>query len=57
MQIILNSIAIILRVMSNSLSNVFQKKLAGKNENPINVNFINYLILSIISIPLLFLID
>ena len=57
MQILLNSIAIILRVMSNSLSNVLQKKLAGENENPINVNFINYLILSIISIPLLFLID
>ena len=57
MQILLNSIAIILRVMSNSLSNVLQKKLAGENENPINVNFINYLILSIISIPLLFFID
>ncbi len=57
MQILLNSIAVILRVMSNSLSNVLQKKLAGENENPINVNFINYLILSIISIPLLFFID
>lgn len=57
MQILLNSIAILLRVFSNSFSNVFQKKLAGENENPINVNFINYFILSIFSIPLLFLID
>lgn len=53
MQILLNSFAILLRIMSNSLSNVFQKKLAGENENPVNVNFINYLILSIISIPLI----
>ena len=53
MQILLNSLAILLRIMSNSLSNVFQKKLAGENENPVNVNFINYLILSIISIPLI----
>ncbi len=57
MQIILNTIAIFLRVFSNSLSNVLQKKLAGENENPINVNFINYFILSVFSIPLLLLVD
>lgn len=55
MQIFYNFIAIFIRVAANSLSNVFQKKLAFEGENPINVNFINYLLLSLFSIPLLFL--
>ena len=57
MQILLSSFAIILRVVTNSLSNVFQKKLAMNGENPIYVNFINYLLLSVISLPILFFID
>lgn len=39
------------------MSNVFQKKLSLEGENPVVVNFINYLILSIFSIPLIFLAD
>ena len=37
------------------MSNVFQKKLSLEGENPVAVNFINYLIPSIFSIPLIFL--
>lgn len=57
MQNILNILAIILRVSTNSLCNVFQKKLAMESEDSVSVNFITYLILSIASIPLLFFID
>lgn len=57
MQIFYNFIAIFFRIAANSLSNVFQKKLAFEGENPINVNFINYLLLSLFSIPLLFFVD
>ena len=53
MQIFYNFIAILLRVVSNSMSNVFQKKLAADGETPVIVNFINYLLLSIFSIPLM----
>lgn len=55
MQVIFNTIFVIVRIFSNSFSNVFQKKLACDGENPINVNFINYLFLSLFSVPLLFL--
>lgn len=57
MQIFYNFIAIFIRVAANSLSNVFQKKLAFEGENPVIVNFINYLLLSLFSIPLLFFVD
>lgn len=55
MQILYNFLAIIIRIITNSMSNVFQKKLSLEDENPVVVNFINYLILSIFSIPLIFL--
>lgn len=57
MQILYNFLAIIIRILTNSMSNVFQKKLSLEGENPVVVNFINYLILSIFSIPLIFLAD
>ncbi len=57
MQVFYNFIAIFIRVAANSLSNVFQKKLAFEGENPVIVNFINYLLLSLFSIPLLFFVD
>ena len=57
MQIFYNFIAIFIRVAANSLSNVFQKKLAFEGENPVIVNFINYLLLSLLSVPLLFFVD
>lgn len=57
MQVFYNFLAIFIRVSANSLSNVFQKKLAFEGENPVIVNFINYLLLSLFSIPLLFFVD
>lgn len=57
MQILFNIIAVIFRIFSNSLSNVFQKKLAGNSEHPANINCINYILMSLISIPLLFMIN
>ena len=55
MQLFINTIFIILRIFSNSFSNVFQKELTNCGENPVVVNFINYILLSIISFPLVFL--
>ena len=55
MQILYNFLAIIIRIITNSMSNVFQKKLSLEGENPVVVNFINYFILCIFSIPLIFL--
>ena len=55
MQILFNLIAIIIRIITNSMSNVFQKKLSLEGENPIIINFINYLTLSIFSLPLIFI--
>ena len=55
MQIRYNFLAIIIRILTNSMSNVFQKKLSLEDENPVVVNFINYFILCIFSIPLIFL--
>ena len=44
---ILTYLAITLRVLSNPFSNVFQKKLTGEGHNPLVVNFISYLLLSV----------
>lgn len=55
MQTLFSTIFVIVRIFSNSFANVFQKKLACSGINPINVNCINYLLLSIISLPLLVL--
>lgn len=57
MQMILNLIAVFFRILTNSLSNVFQKKLACEGENSVCVNFINYFLLCLFCIPLLFFIN
>lgn len=57
MQIVINIIAVFLRIISNSFSNVFQKKLACEGEKPVCVNYINYLILCIFCIPFLLFIN
>lgn len=54
MQIVITSFAIFLRILSNSLSNVFQKKLTLLRQKPSLTNFVNYFILSCISIIFLF---
>ncbi|HKG68494.1 MAG TPA: EamA family transporter [Segetibacter sp.] len=46
------SIAVLLRVISNPLGNVFQKQLTGKGHHPLLVSFVTYLFLSVICIGL-----
>lgn len=53
MQNLTITIAVILRIFSNSFSNVFQKKLTAQNESPYSINFITYLILTIFCLPLI----
>ena len=48
---------ILLRIITNSMSNVFQKKLANNGEHPARVNFINYLLMSIFSLPILLFLE
>ncbi|MBR5555222.1 EamA family transporter [bacterium] len=54
MQVIFTSLAIIIRILTNSLTSVFQKKLTLKKEEPSFVNFGIYFILAIASIISLF---
>jgi drug/metabolite transporter (DMT)-like permease len=51
---LLTSIAVLLRVLSNPVANVFQKSLTVKGHHPLVVNFLTYLGLAILCIPLLF---
>ena len=57
MQILLNIIAILFRIFSNSFSNGFQKKLTKSGEAATCINCINYILMSLISIPLLLLVN
>lgn len=57
MQILLNIIAILFRIFSNSFSNVFQKKLTKSGEAATCINCINNILMSLISIPLLLLVN
>lgn len=42
--------AVLLRIISNPLANVLQKKLTAGNQTPLQVNFISYLLLALICI-------
>lgn len=53
MKLLLLTSAILLRIFSNSFSNVFQKKLTLNKQSPYSVNFITYVILSIFCLPLI----
>ena len=44
---ILTSVAIILRVLSNPLGNVFQKQLTNRYNYPLLINFLTFLLLSV----------
>ncbi len=44
---VLLSIAVLVRIFSNPLGNVFQKQLTGKGNHPLLVNFLTYLLLSV----------
>lgn len=54
---ILTYLAITLRVLSNPFSNVFQKKLTGEGHNPLVVNFISYLLLSVACLAVAWRVD
>ncbi|PRY05031.1 putative membrane protein [Pontibacter ummariensis] len=45
---VLTFIAVFLRVLSNPLGNVFQKQLTAKGHYPLLVNFLTYLLLSLV---------
>ena len=47
---ILTSVAIILRVLSNPLGNVFQKQLTNRYNPPLLINFLTFLLLSVFCI-------
>ena len=47
---ILTSVAIILRVLSNPLGNVFQKQLTNRYNYPLLINFLTFLLLSVFCI-------
>jgi drug/metabolite transporter (DMT)-like permease len=49
--IFLTSIAVLLRILSNPVANVFQKSLSVKGHHPLIINFNTYLGLSILCIP------
>ena len=46
----LTTFAVLLRILSNPLGNVFQKQLTSKGNHPLLVNFLTYLLLSFICI-------
>jgi drug/metabolite transporter (DMT)-like permease len=50
--IVLTTIAVILRILSNPLGNVFQKQLTSKGIHPLIVSFFTYLGLSLLCIPI-----
>lgn len=45
---VLTSLAVALRIFSNPLGNVFQKTLIQKNNHPLVINFLTFLLLSIL---------
>jgi len=47
MEGLLTACAVVLRILSNPLSNAFQKQLTAKKNHPLVVNFLSYLILSL----------
>jgi len=47
---ILVIMAVVLRIISNPLGNVFQKQLTAKGQHPMVINFLTYLLLSILCI-------
>jgi drug/metabolite transporter (DMT)-like permease len=48
--LLFTSIAVVLRILSNPLGNVFQKQLTTKGNPPLIVNFITYFILSLLCV-------
>lgn len=56
MQTLWLAIAVLLRIVSNPLANVFQKQLSSKGNHPLVVSFLTYFLLSVFcGIPLFFI--
>jgi drug/metabolite transporter (DMT)-like permease len=53
MESLLTAGAVILRILSNPLGNVFQKQLTSKKNHPLIVNYLSYLLLSFASVFIL----
>lgn len=53
-QTIFTSVAVLLRIISNPLANVFQKQLTARSNHPLMVNFLTYLLLGIACIFFMF---
>ena len=47
---VLTAIAVSVRILSNPLANVFQKQLTAKGNHPLLINFLTYLLLSVVCI-------
>lgn len=47
---LLTAAAVFLRIISNPIGNVFQKQLSSKGNHPLLINFLTYLLLSIVCI-------
>lgn len=56
-QAILLAIAVLLRIVSNPVANVFQKQLTNQGQHPLFVNFLSYLLLSFFGIFIAVAID
>lgn len=52
--LLFTSIAVILRILSNPVANVFQKSLTAKGHHPLIINFLSYLGLSVLCLAIAF---
>jgi len=57
METLLVTIAVLLRILSNPMGNVFQKQLTAKGIHPLFVNFQTYFLLSVFCIIVIFFIN
>ena len=48
------SLFVFTRIISNPLSNVFQKKLTGNSARPVFIILVTYILLSLVMLPILF---
>ncbi|MFL5740103.1 MAG: EamA family transporter [Flavisolibacter sp.] len=53
LQTLLTSLAVLLRILSNPLGNLYQKNLTGRGHHPLLVNFLSYFLLSLFCIVLI----
>ena len=51
---LLTIVAVALRILSNPLGNVYQKRLTAEGQHPLLVNFLTYLLLALVCIPFAF---